>query len=394
MSGQRVSVDADALRQVLLALMGPGRLIRELQDTISTSDLTSAPHPIKVLLKDFHDATNSPSQGPVADRSDAVQQPAPSQAVSRSDAQPADAPKEPAGTAAGVEAAAVGDAVRPGAAVLTQRQPEWWRKRADEIEADVARSGSTDAMRCYTDMRTLLQAATTPFPVKQEAPAQAVQAVPDGWKLVPVEPTDKMVQATHHLDLSYMPDQWGADRAAIYRAMLAAAPAAQQPAKECWCESCDLAQGNPLGRTRMSLCPQCGDKRCPRAKHHDNACAQQERKPMVDAAAEAFNNTFHKVRAEVSMDWWQRIWAKGVEWARRDTIKLTQAEIQSGLDRVRWAEGLILQLPENHEGRNSWLLNYGTDKDQRMAEWARKNGRTNHTAQHLPSDDTEGGCIG
>lgn len=49
-----------------------------------------------------------------------------------------------------------------------------------------------------------------------------------GWKLVPVEPTDKMVQAAHHLDLSYMPGQEGADRAAIYRAMLAAAP--QQPA--------------------------------------------------------------------------------------------------------------------------------------------------------------------
>lgn len=39
--------------------------------------------------------------------------------------------------------------------------------------------------------------------------------------------------------------------------------------------------------------------------------------------------------------------------------QLTKAEIQSGLDRVRWAEGLIEQLPPSHEGRNSWLLNYG-----------------------------------
>lgn len=37
----------------------------------------------------------------------------------------------------------------------------------------------------------------------------------------------------------------------------------------------------------------------------------------------------------------------------------TKAETQSGLDRVKWAEGLILQLPPNHDGRNSWLLNYG-----------------------------------
>lgn len=41
------------------------------------------------------------------------------------------------------------------------------------------------------------------------------------------------------------------------------------------------------------------------------------------------------------------------------TYTPTKAETQSGLDRVKWAEGLILQLPDNHDGRNSWLLNYG-----------------------------------
>jgi len=44
------------------------------------------------------------------------------------------------------------------------------------------------------------------------------------------------------------------------------------------------------------------------------------------------------------------------------TIQLTPAEIQSGMDRIRWAEGLIRQLPESHDGRNSWLLNYGRDE--------------------------------
>lgn len=42
-------------------------------------------------------------------------------------------------------------------------------------------------------------------------------------------------------------------------------------------------------------------------------------------------------------------------------IKLTPAEIRTGHDRVKWAEGLIRQLPLNHDGRNSWLLNYGTE---------------------------------
>lgn len=54
-------------------------------------------------------------------------------------------------------------------------------------------------------------------------PAQKQEPVPAGYQLVPVEPTDKMVQASLHLDLSYMPLQEGYDRAAVYKAMLAAA---------------------------------------------------------------------------------------------------------------------------------------------------------------------------
>lgn len=42
-----------------------------------------------------------------------------------------------------------------------------------------------------------------------------------------------------------------------------------------------------------------------------------------------------------------------------NAIWLTPTEVQSKHDRVRWAEGLIEQLPDTHEGRNSWLLNYG-----------------------------------
>ena len=46
----------------------------------------------------------------------------------------------------------------------------------------------------------------------------------------------------------------------------------------------------------------------------------------------------------------------------KEVICLTKAEIESGLTRVQWAEALIKQLPEEHEGRNSWLLNYGDEK--------------------------------
>jgi hypothetical protein len=38
---------------------------------------------------------------------------------------------------------------------------------------------------------------------------------------------------------------------------------------ECWCETC---RPNTMLESRMILCPVCGNKRCPRATHHDNAC--------------------------------------------------------------------------------------------------------------------------
>lgn len=43
----------------------------------------------------------------------------------------------------------------------------------------------------------------------------------------------------------------------------------------------------------------------------------------------------------------------------RAAIPLTPFEMQSNSSRVNWAEDLIRQLPEDHDGRNSWLLNYG-----------------------------------
>ena len=48
------------------------------------------------------------------------------------------------------------------------------------------------------------------------------------------------------------------------------------------------------------------------------------------------------------------------------SILLTTHEIQSNYDRVRFAEGLIRQLPTTHNGRNTWLLNYG----RRSSNWS------------------------
>ena len=58
----------------------------------------------------------------------------------------------------------------------------------------------------------------------------------------------------------------------ITPAELSAALAQQAEPVRCWCESCDMAANGGL-RTRMSVCPSCGDKRCQRAAHHDNPCS-------------------------------------------------------------------------------------------------------------------------
>lgn len=39
--------------------------------------------------------------------------------------------------------------------------------------------------------------------------------------------------------------------------------------KRCWCHTC---RPITLDDMRMVLCPECGNKRCPRANNHSNAC--------------------------------------------------------------------------------------------------------------------------
>jgi hypothetical protein len=49
------------------------------------------------------------------------------------------------------------------------------------------------------------------------------------------------------------------------------------PPIQCDCFSCASQRSGPFpglteANARMVLCPECGNKRCPRATHHDNAC--------------------------------------------------------------------------------------------------------------------------
>ena len=85
--------------------------------------------------------------------------------------------------------------------------------------------------------------------------AAAHKIAPEGWQLVPVEPTENMIG--HGCGASVMVVS---EVIKAWAAMLAAAP---KP------ECC-----RPVAMTdmRFVVCPDCGNKRCPRANDHRNAC--------------------------------------------------------------------------------------------------------------------------
>jgi hypothetical protein len=67
----------------------------------------------------------------------------------------------------------------------------------------------------------------------------------------------------------------------------------------------------------------------------------------------------YKACRSISIETLETANLSNINSTRRPLIAQTEAEKQSNSSRQRWAEGLILQLPNTHNGRNSWLLNYG-----------------------------------
>ena len=92
--------------------------------------------------------------------------------------------------------------------------------------------------------------------------------VPAGWVAVPVEPTAEMLEAAHESAYVTRALAWREAEIARYAALLAAAPKLPQ-GNVCWCQTCRPITLNDM---RMVLCPECGNKRCPHARRHDNAC--------------------------------------------------------------------------------------------------------------------------
>lgn len=76
---------------------------------------------------------------------------------------------------------------------------------------------------------------------------------------------------------------------------------------------------------------------------------------------------------------------------KRMIVELTPSERSSQIDRLRHAEGLILQLPHTHEGRNTWLLNYGLgDEATAMRRLRPEVPRPNYVIDTIPQATPRG----
>lgn len=69
------------------------------------------------------------------------------------------------------------------------------------------------------------------------------------------------------LRVDWQENEFSADWNACRAAMLHAANSSANP--DCWCRTCRPVVLNDM---RFVVCPDCGNKRCPRANDHRNAC--------------------------------------------------------------------------------------------------------------------------
>lgn len=88
-------------------------------------------------------------------------------------------------------------------------------------------------------------------------------------RVVPDE-KDKTVDADDHPLLWSFNEGWNACRAAMLKAQPQNAPQnIPEIIPDCWCRTCRPVTLNDM---RFVVCPDCGNKRCPRANDHRNSC--------------------------------------------------------------------------------------------------------------------------
>lgn len=125
---------------------------------------------------------------------------------------------------------------------------EAWTTEAGRWPAAVKRDGRGQYLLAQTASAwTAWQAAL------QWAASQ--QSAPEGWRLVPVEPTEAMLTPPEGMVLDQtMAPLWRRGRVLTWQDMLAAAPTAQAP--DAWqCPKCGIERAGPLIACKQAGCP-------------------------------------------------------------------------------------------------------------------------------------------
>ena len=110
-----------------------------------------------------------------------------------------------------------------------------WRELAEAREAELERMRRQEPIGWFArlDGDGLLMEckhadiSRVPLYALPGAQAQPAPSVPDGWKLVPIEPTQEMLDAGEDTFVSSLSGTPTSSPIAVYRAMLAAAPEAK-----------------------------------------------------------------------------------------------------------------------------------------------------------------------
>ena len=104
------------------------------------------------------------------------------------------------------------DKIQRATEIHRSMTPHQMALRIVELEdiAEIVGQSASERSKRITELQDALELAEEAVRAKQ-------QAVPEGWQLVPAEPTIEMVQAATH-------DSVGFGTRAAYQAMLAAAP--------------------------------------------------------------------------------------------------------------------------------------------------------------------------
>ena len=112
------------------------------------------------------------------------------------------------------------------------QENEELRVRIEEMERQEPVAWMHPSGGVLRTLGTGLERATHTIPLYALPGAQPAPSIPEGWKLVPIEPTPKMMRAAQKADHDHgNHEEWleydGEDVKRVYRAMLAAAPEAK-----------------------------------------------------------------------------------------------------------------------------------------------------------------------